>query len=48
MRGFASVNRCSWMKCQKMTRVLCEKKILIEVKFQFYKTVVNPAIIFGS
>lgn len=40
--------RCDRMKLREVIGVLCDKKVQLKVKRKFYKTVVKPAIIYGS
>ena len=40
--------RAAWAKWREVSGVMCCKKIPIKVKDKIYKTVVKPAMIYGS
>lgn len=41
MKDVTSKIRCGWIKWQKATRVLCDKKIPLKVKEEFYSIVMG-------
>ena len=40
--------KLAWMKWERMTCVLCDKKVPIKLKDKVYKTVIRPTMAYGA
>ena len=40
--------KVTWAKWREMSGVMCDKKMPIKLKDRIYKTIVKPAMIYGS
>ena len=38
----------AWSKWREVTRTICDKKMLLKLKCKVYKTVIRPALLYGS
>lgn len=47
MENVANRIKCGLMQLREVIGMLCNKKVLIKVKGKFYKTFMEPAIIYG-
>ena len=40
--------KAAWVKWKEVSGVMCDKKMHIKLKYNIYKTTINPAMIYGS
>ena len=40
--------RIGWMKCKKLSGVMCDRKMPVELKDKVFKTIIRPAMTYGS